>query len=140
MEDTDNPEEYISKKYPLYPKEIINTENYENPASLVDPRRRHDTDWLFNMYMYWVSGTVGSGVAITANMWSGRPKFAGIHKIAFTTGACLTATHFFMKWYYKRRDRREWFFYNYVLDHPDQFPVKKRELYRDHFQPWVPQR
>merc|ERR1712098_724966 len=69
-----------------------------------------------------------------------RPILSGIHSHFISVGVSCGVMYQALEYNKRNNKQKNWFYYQYMLDHPEAFPRKERVLYRDTFQSWSPNR
>ncbi|XP_066970038.1 NADH dehydrogenase [ubiquinone] 1 subunit C2 [Macrobrachium rosenbergii] len=119
----------VDERTEIDPAEYFNP---DRPARDPGPIRKH-----------WYPVVVGLGgvlFACFANSLSRRPAFSGIQKhiLGGTLGVVIGIT---ADNYGKRKAaHRDLMLYNYIVNHPEDFPPIERKKFADVFEKWVPVR
>lgn len=85
-----------------------------------------------------VLGAAGIGTACFTNMFNRRPALSGIqrHLVLGIAGVFLGIVG--SKWAARRQAHRDFVLYNYIVNHPEDFPPIERKKYAEVLESWVP--
>jgi len=115
-----------------------------DPADLFDPNIEHLPKNYGGMYQKYgpqaLAGILGYSSIWGFNVAHNLPRYANkwmyVVSVAFWVGCATKAKSI---WEEKSK-RRNYVMWQYIKDHPEDFPLIERKLWRDEFLPWNPHR
>merc|ERR1712106_999139 len=111
-----------------------------NPADYFAPERTEGY-YQSSLKKYWfpsVGVAFGFGVACFVNWSTRRPMISGLQQHALGVIAGGTIGAYADGWQNRKMAARDSLFYQYVQDHPEDFPPIERKKYKDVLETWIP--
>ncbi|XP_018012995.1 uncharacterized protein LOC108670056 [Hyalella azteca] len=120
---------------------VCSTDTHIDPKSFYDPDSPRPMRSFVGQYWYQASCTVlGFGVACLHNFIRKRPVFAGLPRHAAFTLIGFGAGTWINNFIKRRSAERDYFYYQYMCDHPEDFPLIERKKFKDVMKHWTPVR
>lgn len=121
---------------------VISDKPYIEPADFFDPaiprlpENHAGMGYKYGVDFIWV-GICNFGV-MTSNWAADKPPFSSKPKLLAATVSGLAISYFFKDHFKEKAKRKNYFYYNYIKTHPEEFPRLERRKFKDEFTAWIP--
>ncbi|KAF2351532.1 NADH:ubiquinone oxidoreductase subunit b14.5b [Trinorchestia longiramus] len=120
-------------------KMVVSDATHIDPKDYFDPKSPRPNRSLIGQYWYMGSMTAVFAFAPAIQNYAlRRPFFSGIQKHIAMAIVGMGFGYWVDKMTRKRSAERDYFYYQYMCDHPEDFPLIERKKFRDVMEPWHP--
>jgi len=121
---------------------VTDTKPYIDPKEYFHPEDNRippDHGGFVMKYGPYVFAVFGSSLGIVAgNFYHKKPIFSGPLKFLALGAASVYGFNLYRDYHHEKTKRLNYFVYNYIRDHPDEFPLIERKKFATLFEPWRP--